>query len=89
MIPSHASPTTVGMSPHRVQANHLAAVLTNTLGNLRSRPMPNPAAVPRSPFVPKNGPAALQPRDELDEGRGGPAGADSLKGYGGRRALWL
>ena len=53
MIPSHASPTTVGMSPHRVQANHLAAGLTNTLGSLRSRPMPTPAAVPRSPFVPR------------------------------------
>ena len=37
MIPPHASPTTVGMSPHRVQANHLAAGLTNTLGSLRSR----------------------------------------------------
>ena len=53
MIPSHASPTTVGMSPHRVQANHLAAGLTNTLGSLRSRPMPTPAAIPRSPFVPR------------------------------------
>ena len=40
-------------------------------------------------FRPKNGPAALQPRDELDEGRAGPAGANSLEGYGGRRALWL
>ena len=53
MIPSHASPTTVGMSPHRVQANHLAAGLTNTLGSLRRRPMPTPAAIPRSPFVPR------------------------------------
>ena len=53
MIPPHASPTTVGMSPHRVQANHLAAGLTNTLGSLRSRPMPTPAAIPRSPFVPR------------------------------------
>ena len=53
MIPSHASPTTVGMSPHRIQANHLAAGLTNTLGSLRSRPMPTPAALPRSPFVPR------------------------------------
>ena len=53
MIPSNASPTTVGMSPHRVQANHLAAGLTNTLGSLRSRPMPTPAAIPRSPFVPR------------------------------------
>ena len=53
MIPPQASPTSVGMSPHRVQANHLAAGLTNTLGSLRSRPMPTPAAIPRSPFVPR------------------------------------
>ena len=52
-IPPQASPTTVGMSPHRVQANHLVAGLTNTLGSLRSRPMPTPAAIPRSPFVPR------------------------------------
>ena len=53
LIPPQASPTTLGMSPHRVQANHLAAGLTNTLGSLRSRPMPTPAAIPRSPFVPR------------------------------------
>ena len=53
MIPPKAFPTTVGMSPHRVQANHLAAGLTNTLGSLRSRPMPTLAAIPRSPFVPR------------------------------------
>ena len=53
MIPPQASPTTVGMSPHRVQANHLVAGMTNTLGSLRSRPMPTPAAIPRSPFVPR------------------------------------
>ena len=53
MIPPQASPISVGMSPHRVQANHLAAGLTNTLGSLRSRPMPTPAAIPRSPFVPR------------------------------------
>ena len=53
LIPPKASPTTVGMSPHRVQANHLVAGLTNTLGSLRSRPMPTPAAIPRSPFVPR------------------------------------
>ena len=71
MIPPQASPTTVGLSPHRVQASHLAAGLTNTLGSLRSRPMPTPAAIPRSPFVPRT----AQPpyshvtnstRDELD-----------------------
>ena len=53
MIPPQASPTTVGVSPHRVQANHLMAGLTNTLGSLRSRPMPTPATIPRSPFVPR------------------------------------
>ena len=53
LIPPQASPTTVGMSPHRVQANHLVAGLTNTLGSLRSRPIPNPAVIPRSPFVPR------------------------------------
>ena len=53
LIPPQASPTTVGMSPHRVQANHLVAGRTNTLGSLRSRPMPTPAAIPRSPFVPR------------------------------------
>ena len=41
------------VSPHRVQANHLVGGLTNTLGSLRSRPMPTPAAIPRSPFVPR------------------------------------
>ena len=53
LIPPQASPTTVGMSPHRVQANHLVAGLTNTPGSLSSRPMPTPAAIPRSPFVPR------------------------------------
>ena len=53
MIPPQASPTTVGVSPHRVQANHLVAGLTNTLGILRSRPMLTPAAIPRRPFVPR------------------------------------
>ena len=53
LIPPQASPTTVRMSHQRVQANHLVAGLTNTLGSLRSRPMPTPAAIPRSPFVPR------------------------------------
>ena len=53
MIPPQASATTVGMSPDRVQANHLVAGLTNTLGGLRSRPIPTPAVIPRSPFVPR------------------------------------
>ena len=53
LIPPQASRTTVEMSTHRVQANHLVARLTNTLGSLMSRPMPTPAAIPRSPFVPR------------------------------------
>ena len=53
LIPPQASATMVGMSPHRVQANHLVAGLTNTLGSLRSRLLPTPAAIPRSPFVPR------------------------------------
>ena len=53
LIPPQASSTTVGMSPHRVHANHLVAGLTNTLGSLRSLPMPTPAAIPRRPFVPR------------------------------------
>ena len=53
LILPQASPTIVGVSPHRVQANHLMAGLTNTLGSLRSRPMPTPAAIPRSPLVPR------------------------------------
>ena len=51
LIPPQASPTIVGISPHRVQANHLVAGLTNTLGSLRSRPMPTPAVIPRSLLI--------------------------------------
>ena len=51
LIPPKASPTIVGVSPHRVQANHLVARLTNTLGSLRGRPLPTPAVMPRSPFI--------------------------------------
>ena len=72
LILPQASPTIVGISPHRVQANHLVAGLTNTLASLRSRPMPTPAVIPRSPFIPRT----AQPpyshvgnseRDELDQ----------------------
>ena len=53
LIPPQASPTIVGVSPHRVQANHLVAGLTNTLGSQRIRPVPTPAVMPRSPFIPR------------------------------------
>ena len=53
LIPPQASPTIVGVSSHRVQANHLVAGLTNSLGSLRSRPMPTPAVILRSPFIPR------------------------------------
>ena len=53
LIPPQASPTMVEISPHRVQAKHLVAGLTNTLESLRSRPMPTLAVELRSPFVPR------------------------------------
>ena len=53
LTPPQVSPTNLGASPHRLQANHLVAGLSHTLGGVRSRPMPTPAAVPRNPFVPK------------------------------------
>ena len=53
LILPQVPPTVVGGSPHQVQANHLVAGLTNTLGSLRSRPMPTPAVIPRSPFIPR------------------------------------
>ena len=53
LMPPEGSPMTIGASPHRVQANHLVAGLTHTLHGMRSQPMPTPAAVPRSPFVPR------------------------------------
>ena len=43
----------MGTSPHRVQADHLVAGLTDIFGGVRSRPMPTPAAIPRGPFVPR------------------------------------
>ena len=52
LIPPEGSPTTMGASPHRLQANHLVAGLTKILGGLRSRPMATPAMIRRSPFVP-------------------------------------
>ena len=53
LIPPQASPTILGVSPHQVQAKHLVAGLRNTLGSLTSRPMPTPAVIPRSPFIPR------------------------------------
>ena len=53
LIPPQASPTTMAASPYRLQANHFVAGRTNTLGGLRSRPMPTPAVISRSPFVPR------------------------------------
>ena len=53
LIPPQGSPTTLEVSSHRLQANSLVAGLSHTVGGVRSRPMPTPAAVPRSPFVPR------------------------------------
>ena len=72
LIPPQGSPTTLGASPHRLQANHLVAGLSHTLGGARSRPMPTPAVVPRSPFVPRTAQppyshVANSTRAELDQ----------------------
>ena len=53
LIPPQGSRTTLGASPHRLQGNDLVAGLSHTLGGVSSRPMPTPAVVPRSPFVPR------------------------------------
>ena len=53
VILPQGSPMTIRASPYRVEAHRLVAVLTHTLGGVRIRPMPTPAAVPRSPFMPK------------------------------------
>ena len=53
LITADGSPMTIRASFHRVQANQLVAGLTHTLGGMRVRPVPNPAAIPRSPFVPR------------------------------------
>ena len=63
LIPPKGSPTTLGASPHR---------LSQTLEGVRSRPMPTPAVVPRSPFVPRTSQppyshVANSTRAELDQ----------------------
>ena len=72
LIPPKVSPTTPGASPHRLQANHLVAGLSHTLGGVRSQPVPTPAVVPRSPFVPRTAQppyshVANSTRAELDQ----------------------
>ena len=80
LIPSQVSPTNVGVSPHRVQANHLVAGLTNTLGSLRSRPMP--AVRHREAFLYRERPSLPTATWQLHKSRAGTAGADSPKGNG-------
>ena len=82
MIPPQASPTTVVMSPHQVQANHLAGRVDKHPGEPEESTDADPCSDTEKSFPTENGPAALQPRDELYEGRARPAGADSLKGNG-------
>ena len=72
LIPPKGSPTTLGAFPHRLWANHLVAGMSHTLGEVRSRPMPTPAVVPRSPFVPRTAQppysdVASSTRAELDQ----------------------
>ena len=52
LITPHGSPVTISGSPNRVQANHVVAGLTHTLGGLRSQPTPASATVPRSHLPP-------------------------------------
>ena len=66
LLPPEGSAMTIGASPHRVQANHLVAGLTHTRGGVRSRPMPTPAAVPRSPIVPRT---AQPPSSHVEHSR--------------------
>ena len=72
LIPPKWSPKTLGASPHPLQANHLVAGLSHTLGGVRSRPMPTLAVVPRSCFVPRTAQppyshVANSSRAELDQ----------------------
>ena len=53
LILPHGSRVTIGALPHRVQANHLVAGLTQSLAGVKSQRKPTSAAVPRSPFVPR------------------------------------
>ena len=53
LISHQGSPTAMGASPHRLQANHVVAELTYTMGAFMRRPMPTLAVIPRSPFVPR------------------------------------
>ena len=55
LMPPHGSLVTIGAFPPSLQANRLVAGLTHTPGGMRSRPMPmpTPAAVPRTPFIPR------------------------------------
>ena len=78
--PPQGSPMTSGASSHRLQANHLVAGLSHTLGGVRSRPMPTPVVVPRSLFVLRT---AQPPYSHVANQSGaGPAGTYSLEGYG-------
>ena len=72
LIPPQGSPTTLGASPNRLHANHLVSGLSHTLGGVKSLPMPTPAVVPRSPFVPRTAQppyshVANSTRAELDQ----------------------
>ena len=64
LIPPQGSPMTTTASPHRIQANYLVAGPTHTLRRVRSRPMPTPAAIPRSTFVPKTAPLTVMCRTQ-------------------------
>ena len=73
LISPQASPTTVGVSPHRLQANHLVAGLADEHpGKLEEPTYADPCCDNKESFHTKNGPAPLQPRGELQASRAGP-----------------
>ena len=59
MIPPQASPTTVGVSPHRVQANHLVGRADKHPGEPEEPTDADPCSDTEKPFCTENGPAAL------------------------------
>ena len=63
-IPPHGSAVTIRASPHQVQANHLVAGLTYTLGGVGPS-YADPCTSAKKPLLAKNGTTALQPCGEF------------------------
>ena len=80
--PPQGSPTTMGASLHRQQANHFLGWIDEHPGWLKEPAYADPCCDTTGPFRTKNCPASLQPRAELHVSRAGSVGVDSPKGYG-------